>query len=380
MYQAGCRFFNGYKPCHKNSECSKDCPHLDIPKQSILIVHLGAMGAVLRSTALLTMIKRKYPSSYITWVTEDHSKPLLAHNPYIDRVLGISTRDQLILSAMNFDVGFFIDKSPEVAGLRKIANPKSSFGFSTAGLLGAIHPLNASAIPLWELGLNNQKKFFENKKTELQLIAEALEVPYQRDDYVLHLTNDEISSARKKAAEWSDNGRFTLVGLNTGTSGVLPHKTIPVEVWRRFIGVCSKHENWRLVLLGGPDDENRNRRISEGLSVIQSSTQRGLRDGLTSVMAVDVVITGDSLGLHMAIACKKPVVAWFGPTCAHEIDLYDRGIKITSDLTCSPCWKRSCNETIPCCDRIDVRQFESAIEVLLGRSAGSLIRDRVFSV
>ena len=43
--------------------------------------------------------------------------------------------------------------------------------------------------------------------------------------------------------------------------------------------------------------------------------------------ACDIVVSGDSLGMHMAIGLKKWVVAWFGPTCHQEIDLYDRGAK-----------------------------------------------------
>ena len=49
----------------------------------------------------------------------------------------------------------------------------------------------------------------------------------------------------------------------------------------------------------------------------------------------DVVISGDSLGMHMAIALSKHVVAWFGPTSPQEIDLYDRGVKLLADRLCT---------------------------------------------
>ncbi|MEK6555991.1 MAG: hypothetical protein AABZ31_12170, partial [Bdellovibrionota bacterium] len=58
------------------------------------------------------------------------------------------------------------------------------------------------------------------------------------------------------------------------------------------------------------------------------------------------------LGLHMAIAAQKWTLAWFGPTCAHEIDLFDRGVHIMTQATCSPCWKRSCDKTPMCYDQV----------------------------
>lgn len=353
MYEIKCRYFNGYKPCERNSKCDRSCSHRDVPQTSILLVHLGAMGAVLRSTALLPMIKRKYPSSYITWVTEEQSRPLLENNPWVDRVLGLSARDQLILAAMKFDVGFFIDKSPEVAGLQKLTKPARSYGFGIDPQNAAIVPLQGCAHELWEIGLDNQKKFYENRKTELQLIAESLELPYQRDEYLLQLSSSEEKLAKQRSQDWSEQGRYFLVGLNTGTSGTLEHKTIPIEFWRKLLSDCGAGLPLRFVLLGGPQDSDRNRKIADGFEVIQSPTHLGLRDGICSVAAVAMVISADSLGMHIAIALKKPVVAWFGPTCSHEIDLYGRGVKVESDYPCSPCWKKSCHVNPPCSRTID---------------------------
>ena len=66
--------------------------------------------------------------------------------------------------------------------------------------------------------------------------------------------------------------------------------------------------------------------------------------------------------MHMAIALKKWTVAWFGPTCAHEIDLYDRGYKALSKVACSPCWKRSCNKPEMCYDYVDFSEVVSGVK------------------
>ena len=87
MNAMDCRYFNGYKPCGKNLNCDHSCTHYSPVHHRILVIGLGAMGAVLRATSLLPGIVKKYPGCHITWVTEKVSVPLLLNNPLIDQVL-----------------------------------------------------------------------------------------------------------------------------------------------------------------------------------------------------------------------------------------------------------------------------------------------------
>lgn len=362
MYEVNCRHFSGYKPCERNSVCSRACPHLDIPTESILIVHLGAMGAVLRSTALLSMIKQKHPKSLISWVTDDACLPLLQNNPMIDKIFGINARDQLRMQSQVYDVGYFIDKSTEIAGIQKLTSPKKIFGFKTNGRNSAILPATPSAWESWELGLNNDKKFYVNTKTELHVVAESLELLYSRNPYVYATTIEEKQKIASRRLEWSNGETKRLIGLNTGTSGFLPHKTIPFEKWQELIRSFRQFKNIQFVLLGGPAETQVNTRLAQEPNVVLSPTQLGLRDGACSIAATDIVVTGDSLGMHMGIAFKKYIIAWFGPSCAHEIDLYDLGVKLVSEKNCSPCWKRTCTENSNCSEEIDISKIKVEIE------------------
>ena len=357
-----CRFFNGYKPCvislKTKVECNTQCPHLETPEQYILLVHLGAMGAVLRSTALLSMIKKKYPTSHITWVTEERCLPLLQNLKSIDKVLTLSARDQLILSGMEFDIGFFIDKSPEMGGIQTLTHIRESYGFGINKKGGAIVPLNSQANELWELGLSNEKKFYENKKTELELIAKALDLPYNEEEYQIVFSDEETQVSQMRKKHWSQDSKYFLIGLNTGTSGYLDKKTIPIAFWNDLIERFRLHKQIRFVLLGGISELEKNKSISSHANqVLLSPHEAGLRDGLCSLNAVDLVVTADSLGMHMSIGLKKTTLVWFGPSCAHEINLYQSGKKIISDFTCAPCWKRTCDVPSPCNENISLNTF-----------------------
>ena len=76
----------------------------------------------------------------------------------------------------------------------------------------------------------------------------------------------------------------------------------------------------------------------------------------------DVVVTGDSFGMHLAIALKKYVIVWFGVSCWTEIDLYDRGVKLFQEnLACSPCWKKECPYDLECVKIIDLDRIVGEI-------------------
>jgi heptosyltransferase-2 len=67
-----CRFFMGEVPClpHKQHgvHCN-DCRHYEPTTSRILIIKLGAIGDVIRTTPLLRRLKEIYPQAEIWWLT-----------------------------------------------------------------------------------------------------------------------------------------------------------------------------------------------------------------------------------------------------------------------------------------------------------------------
>lgn len=357
MYETQCRHFGGYKPCGKNPVCSRGvCPYFESVQTRILLVHLEALGAVLRSTSLLPALRRRFPKAHLTWVTKAPAQNLLQGIFGVDRILTIAAEDLLQLSALEFDLAFTVDKSLAAAGVVERCKRVGEVRGFKVNSAGAIVPANPEARELWEIGLSNQKKFFENTKSEQQLVHEALGLgPYARDEYQVSLSLSEISQVMLRRQKWSPRGK-PIIGLNTGCSGALPAKKLTIEGHRRLIEEIRADYRFRdmpIVLIGGREDSQRNEEIARGLPVILSSTLDGLRDGLISVAACDAIFSGDSLGMHMAIGLKKWVVAWFGPTCPQEIDLYGRGVKVRTKASCSPCWKRECEKPVMCYDQLD---------------------------
>jgi heptosyltransferase-2 len=81
----------------------------------------------------------------------------------------------------------------------------------------------------------------------------------------------------------------------------------------------------------------------------------------------DLVVTGDTTALHLAVGLRKKVVALFGPTCAQEIELYGRGEKIISSLSCSPCYRRFCDRDPNCMRAVPAEEVLKTVNRLLNR-------------
>jgi methionine synthase I (cobalamin-dependent) len=119
------------------------------------------------------------------------------------------------------------------------------------------------------------------------------------------------------------------------------------------------------MLLGGPEDTERNKEIADYFRgrVINTPTTDGVRKGACYESIPQVVVTGDSFGMHLAIALKKYVIAWFGLSCWTEIDLYDRGVKIFQEnLECSPCWKKKCPFDLECIKNLDLNRIINEVD------------------
>jgi len=346
-----CRFFDGYRPCRFRREC-EGCPHHDPPSCRVLVVNLDALGDVVRTTALLGPLHRAHPGAHVTWITSPRAVPLLHTVEGIDRVLPLEAWVAPLLQTLRFDLVLGVDKSLRGGALTMAARADDKRGFGLDHH-GAIVPLDARARPLYDLGLDDRAKFVDNHKSQPQLLCEAMGWRYQRDPYRIGLDETERRLATRWRSEHDLDDRV-VVGFNTGSSCTYPSKHLPTAVQAAVIdGVAASCPEVGLVLLGGLEDTGRNARIAaavRGRAPVLSPTEEGLRRGLQMVAACDVVVTGDSLGLHMAIGLGKPVVAWFGPTPHQEIDVYGRGVWVLSSARCRPCMLPTC-DVRPTCAR-----------------------------
>lgn len=355
-----CKNFNGYKPCFSDHNCWENgCKEMNSIGTKILIINLDAMGDVLMTTAQLPAIKRKYPESTIYWITLKIAAGLLENNPYIDRVLVYDFESLAILNSLEFDLVMNVDKSMRSGALAMQINAKERLGFGINSN-GQIIPLNKGAEYNYRLGMDDHLKFKTNQRLGQDYLAETFDLDYKRDDYVFNFTESELRFIEEYKKEIGISENDQVIGFNTGCSLLFPNKKMTIEQHVALIEKFLSLDCFKIMLLGGPEDEERNKVIAENFhgQVINTPTHGGVRKGACYESIPQLVITGDSFGMHLAIALKKYVIAWFGLSCWSEIDLYDRGVKLfPENLFCAPCWKKVCPYNLECIQMIDLERI-----------------------
>ncbi len=361
-----CKRFTGYKPCYPDHNCWTDgCKDNIAIGTKILIINFDAMGDVLMTTAQLPALKRKYSESTIHWITLNNAAPLLFNNHLIDQVFIYNAESVAIISQIEYDLALNVDKSQRSCALLNSVNAKKKLGFGL-NKNGKIIPMNEGAYYNYNLGMDDHLKFKVNKRTGQDYLAETFEVDYHRDDYIFNLTVEELNLIEHYKKEVGINENDFVIGFNTGCSLLYPNKKMTIDQHVQLIEKLLSHKKgFKIVLLGGPEDTERNQTIYSHFpnQIINTPTDQGVRRGTCFENLADIVVTGDSFGMHLAIALKKYVIAWFGVSCWTEIDLYDRGVKLYQEnLFCSPCWKKECPYDLECIKMIDLDKIVDEIE------------------
>ncbi len=358
-----CRFFLGDRPCvwHKRAAALCTCEHYEPVQQRLLFVKLDAMGDVLRSTALLPALAEAHPRAAITWITRKESVPLLQRNPYVSEVLEYGADALIHLQTRTFDRVINLDASKISAAIATAARSSKKDGF-LIDEQGCIQPTNDAARAWLDAGLFDDIKR-QGQMTYQDRMAAILGLAGRKHHYVLELGSDEIECANQHLARIGADPRRPVIGLNIGAGGRWPLKQWREDGYAELIAQLHRREDVQFLLLGGPSERERMERLkaSSAVRLLDPGCDNSVRHFAALVAHCNVVVTGDTLAMHIALALKKRTVVLFGPTSAAEIELYGLGEKVVPDMTCLSCYKTACNFVPNCMDLISTKMVESAV-------------------
>lgn len=175
-----------------------------------------------------------------------------------------------------------------------------------------------------------------------------------------------------------------LVGLNTGGAGRWKRKQWTFDGFLALGRRILSETDYSILLLGADAEEDFNTRLESTLRsgaasdfvslqsevcglqsspppqvsdlrshpshsrVARMNTQYSVRHFAAMIGLCDVLVTGDTLGMHIALALGKQLVVLFGPTSHTEIELYGRGTKIVPEMECQSFYRSDCS-AYPCC-------------------------------
>ena len=320
----------------------------------ILIIKLGAIGDVLRTTSILAGLRGKYPSAEIDWIALASGKEMLINNPYISRLFLWEEKGQL----ESYDLVISFEDDLSACQLATKLNAKKLIGAFVKDNKITYTPsawFDMSAISKYGLDKANELKA-KNKKTYQQHMADLLGVKV--GSYVFSLTPEEV----KYGQDYVGNlGTGKVVGINTGAGKRWQLKALSREKTIELVKKLKKELGVNCLILGGEDEKERNEIICKESGALNSGIH-SLRNFASIINQCQLVLSSDSLAMHFAIALKKKLVVFFGPTSPTEIELYGLGQKDSPKMDCLVCYKKKCDKKPNCMDLLTVEELFQAIK------------------
>ncbi|MBI2541616.1 glycosyltransferase family 9 protein [Candidatus Woesearchaeota archaeon] len=296
----------------------------------ILIIKLGAIGDVIRTTAIIPGLKEKYKNCRIDWAVKKLSFDVLKNNKMIDKVWIIESYKP----GKSYDLVISLDDEDMACELASKTGSKKIIGAYIED--GQKKYTNDSS--LWfDMGLISRfgkQRADElkalNRKTHPEIMYNILDLKYKKQEPILNLDEKNLKFGKEFALKNNISKKDFVVGINTGAGGRWEDKKLSIEETCELIDKLSRIKNLKIILFGGPEEIERNKQIikKSKTKVIDAGCSNSLMEFASLVNLCNVLVTSDSLALHIGVALKKKIVAFFYPTSASEIELYERGVKI----------------------------------------------------
>lgn len=362
-----CRHFRGDRPCgpHKTQGVvCRDCPCYAPYGERVLIIKLDAPGDVLRTTCILPELKKSRPDCRISWLTRPEAAPLLVNNPYIDEIITTDAELPLRLAAEEFDRVLSFDNNPDGARMASCCRAAIKLGFG-CNPRGQVYPLNPEAEEWFLMGVFDPIKQ-ANRKSYPRIVHEIAGLSWDGQRPVLMLDAAEQAFAARFAKQQHLTAQGPVIGLFTGAGRRWRGKAWSEAGFAGLIELLLK-EGRELLLLGGLEEKERNRRLLEQFpgQLVDGGCDNSQREFAALTGLCDLLVTADTLALHVATALGKKVVVLVGPTSAAEIELYDSGVIVTPNEACRCYYHAECRFSPSCMETLPAAKVHAAVRSLL---------------
>jgi ADP-heptose:LPS heptosyltransferase len=339
-----CLHFRGHIPCKPNKTGNHVCPscqeYLPISKR-ILIIKLGAIGDVIRTTPLVVRFRKMYPNCHITWVT--HTPDILPAKQ-IDTIYRFDFASVYAVQNMHFDIAINLDKEPEACSLLKDVDADKKYGFIWNNHHIDIATQNSEHKLITGLFDNISK---ENTKHYLDEIFEICHLTFENEPYLLDV--NAALAEKWKTLKLQASGK-PIVGLNTGCGKRWTTRLWPNEHW---IGLCQmlRSDGYYPVLLGGQAEDENNKYLAEQTGAFYPG-YFSLEEFIALTSQCDVVVTQVSMMMHIVTALKIPLVLMNNIFNRNEFYLYNNGVIVEPLSGCECYYGNSCKKGESCMKEI----------------------------
>lgn len=316
----------------ENTEPVAESPVTERKGKKFLIIRFSSIGDIVLTTPVIRCLKKQVPDAEIHFLVKDSFRPVVAHNPYIDKVHVLAHSWELMIEELKTEeYDYIIDLHHNAKTLRvKNALKKESFSFYK---------------------LNIQKYFYTAFKMNLLPKLHIVD-RYLKTVESFGVKNDgaglDYFIAKEEETKREDIPASHHAGYIACVIGAAHFtKRWPVEKWAAFCA-SMKHP---IILLGGPEDAANGNEIAavDRDKIYNACGKFKLNESADLVRMAKLVITNDTGLMHIAAAYKRPIISLWGNTVpsfgmypyygnrftgAQQFDILQ-----TNKLWCRPCSK-----------------------------------------
>jgi heptosyltransferase-2 len=339
----------------------------------IALIKTGALGDVVRTTSLLPGLRRGDAVIDLTWITAEEARCLVDGLQDVTRTVAIDDPEDAPWRHARYDWVISLDDGHEECALASSLRAERLSGgylgpdgrrLYTSDLepwfgMGILRPAHRGGLD----AANALKK--TNTKTVATLLYECLGLPLPPGRIRVPLADAHRDAAHRWLSESGPRGTGPLVGVNTGAGGRWRFKSWGEGQTALLARRLHDQHGARVVLLGGEAEAGRNNAISDEAArpggIVAGPTGMDLLEFAALIEATALLVTSDSLALHLGVAVGRPVVSFFGPTSAEEIEVYGYGEKVVTPLDCRCCYLQDCDIRPHCMQMISVDMLMAAV-------------------
>ena len=322
-----------------------------LPKSPrILIIRLSAIGDCVMASPLAEALRAHFPDAHIAWVVQDKSRAVVEGNPFIDEIIQWhgGVRDVLrvarIVRRAKFDVVL------ETQGLLK-----STLLMALSGApKRLISPAFGRLAHLFSTQIVNHPPGWIYPPDRYLYWAKALGAPIPAQAKLTVPINDEDRAVAEQFLRENGAENARLIGINPGCSA-MNRKWSADNFAQSAQLLADDFPDAKFVLLGGPQDVEDTARIARALQprrALDAAGKLTLRPTPALIERCEVMLTGDTGPMHVAVAASTPVVAVCGPiSAARRLPLHyenNRNIGVEANRGCLPPHRPQCGKGRPC--------------------------------
>lgn len=283
------------------------------------------IGDVLTSSILFEGLRQKYPSAELHYLVHEHTKPVLLHNPFIDKTILFSPEENK--KAANF-----------LMFLQKIKKEEYDVVIDVyAKLNSAIITLASGAkkrisYAKWYTKFAYTETFFQKKKTETNagfaienrmLLLKALNNDFPLEiKPKIYLTDQEKKHAEEILSSAGIELQKPLIMVSV--LGSSDSKTYPLPYLAKLLDIAVKEKNAQLIFNYIPKQEKQARELYHLCSpktqnmIFLNVFGKSLREFMALTSYCDALIGNEGGAVNMAKALNIPTFAIFSPWIRKE--------------------------------------------------------------